>query len=56
VNAEEPTFAGVNAYSCKFWPVRCRSLWYVYTPARSVTATEEDALTPAFATLVAVTI
>ena len=54
MNAEEPTFAGVNAYSCKFWPVRCTSLWCMYTPARSVTATEEDALTAAFATLVAV--
>jgi len=24
VMPKEPTFAGVNAYSCKFWPVRCK--------------------------------
>src|SRR6266436_6660748 len=48
------TFAGASAYSCVLAPSRSRSLWYVYTPGKSVTPTVADALRVASVTLVAV--
>jgi hypothetical protein len=47
------TLAVVSAYSWLFTPSRDTSLWYVYTPARSVTATVDVAVCVGFAALVA---
>src|ERR1700735_1863506 len=49
------TVEEVSPYSCVFAPSRNKSLWWVKTPARSVTATVADAEFAELATVVAVT-
>ena len=53
-NVDDVTLLVVSAYSCVFVPSRERLLWYVATPARSVTPTVTEALLVLSVTLVAV--
>ncbi len=46
------TLAALSAYSSAFTPSRDKSLWWVYTPGRSVTATLAPAVCDVLATLV----
>jgi hypothetical protein len=53
-NVPAVTLAGVRTYSCEFTPLREMLLWYVVTPARSVTPTVIEDKEEGLAALVAV--